>query len=72
MLERAVDGPRRRTLAALADGSARCSAALTDDLLTSEFMCRMCDELACPDERCPVERAEPAPRRTAGARLRHP
>jgi hypothetical protein len=35
--------------------------ALTDDLLTSEFMCRMCDELACPDERCPVERAEPAP-----------
>jgi MarR family transcriptional regulator, negative regulator of the multidrug operon emrRAB len=35
--------------------------ALTDDLLTSEFMCRMCDELACPDDRCPVERAEPAP-----------
>lgn len=35
--------------------------ALTDDLLTSEFMCRMCDEMACPDDRCPVERAEPAP-----------
>jgi DNA-binding MarR family transcriptional regulator len=35
--------------------------ALTDDLLTSEFMCRMCDELACPDDRCPVERAEPSP-----------
>jgi len=35
--------------------------AITDDLLTSEYMCRMCDELACPDARCPVERAEPAP-----------
>jgi hypothetical protein len=35
--------------------------ALTDDLLTGESMCRLCDELACPDERCPVERAEPAP-----------
>ena len=46
--------------------------ALTDDLLTSEFMCRMCDELACPDDRCPVERAEPAPtdRRGVGYRVR--
>ena len=35
--------------------------ALTDDLLTSEFMCRMCDELACPDARCPVERAQATP-----------
>ena len=35
--------------------------ALTDDLLTGESMCRLCDELACPDDRCPVERAEPAP-----------
>lgn len=35
--------------------------ALTDDLLTGESMCRLCDELACPDARCPVERAEPAP-----------
>jgi DNA-binding MarR family transcriptional regulator len=35
--------------------------ALTDDLLTSEFMCRLCNELACPDDRCPVERAEPSP-----------
>jgi hypothetical protein len=40
--------------------------ALTDDLLTSEFMCRMCDELACPDDRCPVERAEPAPTERRG------
>ena len=46
--------------------------ALTDDLLTSEFMCRMCDELACPDDRCPVERAEPAPtdRRGSGYGVR--
>lgn len=35
--------------------------SLTDDLLASEYMCRMCDELACSDERCPVERAEPTP-----------
>ena len=35
--------------------------ALTDDLLTSEYMCRSCDELACPDSRCPVERAEATP-----------
>jgi MarR family transcriptional repressor of emrRAB len=35
--------------------------ALTDDLLVSEHMCRLCDELACPDSRCPVERAEPSP-----------
>jgi hypothetical protein len=35
--------------------------ALTDDLRTSEHMCRLCDERACPDDRCPVEHAEPAP-----------
>ncbi len=35
--------------------------ALADDLLTSEFMCRLCDELSCPDDRCPVEHAEPTP-----------
>lgn len=40
--------------------------ALTDDLLTSEFMCRLCDEFACPDDRCPVERAEPSPRDRQG------
>lgn len=40
--------------------------ALTDDLLTSEFMCRLCDEYACPDDRCPVERAEPSPRDRRG------
>ena len=48
-------------LSALADAASAMLEALTDDLLTSEFMCRMCDELACPDARCPVERAEPAP-----------
>ncbi len=58
-----------RALTALDDGQVRALAdaagamleAITDDLLTSEHMCRMCDELACPDARCPVERAEPAP-----------
>ena len=45
----------------LIDGVCAMLDALTDDLLTSEFMCRMCDEHCCPDERCPVERAEPSP-----------
>ena len=40
--------------------------ALADDLLTSEFRCRLCDERACPDARCPVERAVPTPRHRRG------
>jgi DNA-binding MarR family transcriptional regulator len=59
----------RTALSALSDDECRALAAtvegmleaLTDDLLASEYMCRMCDELACPDDRCPVERAEPSP-----------
>lgn len=35
--------------------------ALTHGLLVSEHMCRLCDEMACPDSRCPVEGAEPSP-----------
>lgn len=58
-----------QALSALSEGACRELSAtlslmlesLTDDLLTSEYMCRMCDERACPDDRCPVERAEPAP-----------
>ncbi len=59
-------------LTAVTDGVCTMLAALTDDLLTSEHMCRMCDEHACPDERCPVERAEPAPahRRSTGYGIR--
>lgn len=48
-------------LARLTDAVCTMLAALTDDLLTGEHMCRLCDERSCPDERCPVERAEPAP-----------
>jgi DNA-binding MarR family transcriptional regulator len=65
-----------RAVGALDDGEVdalvhtveRMLEALTDDLLTSEFMCRMCDERACPDDWCPVEKAEPTPplRRGAG------
>jgi len=47
-----------RAVSALDDAQV---GALADDLLTSEFMCRMCDELACPDARCPVERAQSTP-----------
>jgi MarR family transcriptional regulator, negative regulator of the multidrug operon emrRAB len=61
VLERALAGLDDATVAAVTDGVCAMLAALTDDLLTSEFMCRLCDELACPDDRCPVERAEPSP-----------
>lgn len=61
VLERAVSALGDSAVRALADAVGAMLEALTDDLLTSEHMCRMCDELACPDSRCPVERAEPAP-----------
>lgn len=68
VLERAVAALDEAQLPGLVDAVCAMLEALTDTLLTSEFMCRMCDELRCPDERCPVERAEPAPiyRRGAG------
>ena len=61
VLERALSALDDRQVRALADAAGAMLEAITDDLLTSEHMCRMCDELACPDARCPVERAEPAP-----------
>jgi len=61
VLDRAVDTLSDDQLAAFDEALGTMLEALTDDLLTGEFMCRLCDELACPDERCPVERAEPAP-----------
>ena len=39
----------------------KVAGGIADDLLTSEFMCRLCDEHACPDAECPVERAVPTP-----------
>jgi len=64
-----------RAVAALADDEVnalistveRMLESLTDDLLTSEFMCRLCDERACPDDWCPVEKAEPTPAMRRGA-----
>ena len=67
VLERAVDALDDAQLPGLVDAVCAMLEALTDTLLTSEFMCRMCDELCCPDERCPVERAEPAPLHRRGA-----
>jgi len=61
VLDRALDGLDDEMLAAVTNGVCVMLVELTDDLLTSEFMCRLCDEHACPDERCPVERAEPSP-----------
>ena len=61
VLSRAVAALDDDAVRVLTDTMGAMLEAITDDLLTSEYMCRMCDELACPDARCPVERAEPAP-----------
>jgi len=61
VLERAIGALDDAQVRRFADTAGAMLEALTDDLLTSEHMCRACDELACPDARCPVERAEPAP-----------
>lgn len=61
LLERAVAALDDRQASALVEAVGAMLEALADDLLTSEFMCRMCDELACPDARCPVERAQATP-----------
>jgi hypothetical protein len=66
VLDRAVAALDESQLAAVTEAVGVMLEALTDDLLTSEYMCRLCDELACPDARCPVERAEPAPRHRRG------
>ena len=67
VLDRAVATLDDSQVRAVADAVGTMLEALTDDLLTSEYMCRICDELACPDRRCPVERAEPAPPHRRGA-----
>jgi DNA-binding MarR family transcriptional regulator len=67
VLDRALDALDDDQVLALAAASETMLEALADSLLTSEYMCRMCDELACPDDRCPVERAEPAPPHRRGA-----
>ena len=66
VLEQSLSALDEQACHALSATLATMLEALTDDLLTSEFMCRMCDELACPDDRCPVERAEPAPTERRG------
>jgi MarR family transcriptional repressor of emrRAB len=68
VMSRAVGALDDTEVDALVHTVERMLEALTDDLLTSEFMCRMCDERACPDDWCPVEKAEPTPplRRGAG------
>ena len=67
VLGRAVAALDEDAVRALAESMSTMLEAITDDLLTSEYMCRMCDELACPDARCPVERAEPAPPHRRGS-----
>ncbi len=45
----------------LATAAGAVLGGLSRDLLGSEHVCRLCDEAACPDARCPVERAVPSP-----------
>jgi DNA-binding MarR family transcriptional regulator len=66
VLTRAVSALDDGQVSALTDAAEAMLDALADDLLTSEFMCRLCDELACPDARCPVERAVPTPAHRRG------
>jgi len=66
VLDRAVSALDDAQAAAVTDTVGAMLEALADSLLTSEYMCRICDELACPDARCPVERAEPAPAHRRG------
>lgn len=61
ILARAISALDDGQVQALVDATVVMLDALADDLLTSEFMCRLCDETACPDTRCPVERAVPTP-----------
>lgn len=67
VLTRAISALSDEQVGALTDAAEAMLDALADDLLTSEFMCRLCDELACPDSRCPVERAVPTPPHRRGA-----
>jgi MarR family transcriptional regulator, negative regulator of the multidrug operon emrRAB len=66
VLDRALSAVGDDALPVLVDTVCAMLEALADTLLTSEFMCRLCDELSCPDARCPVEHAEPAPAHRRG------
>lgn len=61
VVTRAIAALDDEQVSALSNAAEAMLDALADDLLTSEFMCRLCDEFACPDVRCPVERAIPTP-----------
>lgn len=61
VLERAISALDDEQVQSLLLAADAMLDALADTLLTSEFMCRLCDELACPDARCPVETAIPTP-----------
>jgi MarR family transcriptional regulator, negative regulator of the multidrug operon emrRAB len=67
VLERALGLFDDATVALLAEAAGTILTDLSDGLRTSEHICRMCDELSCPDELCPVERAEPSPVQRRGA-----
>ena len=66
VLDRALSAVHDEALPTLIETISAMLEALADTLLTSEFMCRLCDELSCPDDRCPVEHAEPAPTHRRG------
>lgn len=67
VLDRALSAVGDDALPGLVDAVCAMLEALADTLLTSEYMCRLCDEHSCPDDRCPVEHAEPTPPHRRGA-----
>lgn len=67
VLGRAIEAVDDAALPVLVQAVGAMLDALTDTLLTSEYMCRLCDEQSCPDDRCPVEGAEPSPPHRRGA-----
>jgi MarR family transcriptional regulator, negative regulator of the multidrug operon emrRAB len=68
VLDRALVQLDDAQVRALQLASAAILEDLAEDVPTSEFLCRLCDEASCPDAHCPVERAVPTPpgRRGAG------
>ena len=67
VLGRAIEAVDDAALPVLVQAVGAMLDALADTLLTSEYMCRLCDEQSCPDDRCPVEGAEPSPPHRRGA-----
>ena len=72
VLDRALDGLDDTAVTALSRAVCAMLGALTDDLLTSEFMCRLCDEHGLPGRPLPGRAGGAVAAVPAGHRLRDP